>query len=101
MKTMRKNATEHNINKVTQELTAAGLHIDNEESLKKIIINVKDCYKNELNRTKKSKGLFYVVDFRHECSRQTDFICQQQQSTVPVYKDGMQWVGKLKLNTKN
>ena len=67
---------------------AAGLHTDNEETLKKIIINVKDYYKNELNKTKKSKGLFHVVDFRHECSRQTEFICQQQQSTV--YKDGTQ-----------
>ena len=36
MKTMKKNAREHNINKVIPELTAAGLHIDNEESLKKI-----------------------------------------------------------------
>ena len=36
MKTMKKNAREHSINKVIQELTAAGLHIDNEESLKKI-----------------------------------------------------------------
>ena len=70
MKTMKKNAREHNINKVMQELTAAGLHTDNEESIKKIIINVKDYYKNELNKTKKSKGLFHVVDFRHECSRQ-------------------------------
>ena len=38
------------------EWTAAGLHIDNEESLKKIK-NVKDCYtrKKELNKIKKSK----------------------------------------------
>ena len=36
MKTMKKNAREHKINKVIQELTAAGLHIDNKESLKKI-----------------------------------------------------------------
>ena len=35
MKTMKKNAREHNINEVIQELTAAGLHIVNEESLKK------------------------------------------------------------------
>ena len=35
MKTMKKNASEHNINKVMQELIAAGLHIDNEESFKK------------------------------------------------------------------
>ena len=28
---------EHNVNKVMQELTAAELHIDNEESLKKIV----------------------------------------------------------------
>ena len=35
MKTLKKTAKEHNINKVMQELTAAGLHIDNEESLKK------------------------------------------------------------------
>ena len=35
MKTMNKNAKAHNINKVTQELTVAGLHIDNEESFKK------------------------------------------------------------------
>ena len=32
---MRKNGREHNINKVIQELIAAGLHIGNEESLKK------------------------------------------------------------------
>ena len=37
MKTMKKNAREHNINKVMQELTAAGLRIDNEKSPKKII----------------------------------------------------------------
>ena len=36
MKTIKKNASEHNMNKVIQELTAAELHIDNEESLKKI-----------------------------------------------------------------
>ena len=36
MKTMKKNARKHNINKVIQELTAAsGLHIDNEKSFKK------------------------------------------------------------------
>ena len=34
MKTIKKNARERSINKVIQELTAAGLHIDNEESLK-------------------------------------------------------------------
>ena len=34
---MKKNAREHNIHKVIQELIAAGLHIDNEESLKKYI----------------------------------------------------------------
>ena len=36
MKTIKKNAREHNINEVIQELTAAGLHIDNDELLKKI-----------------------------------------------------------------
>ena len=35
MKTMKKNAREHDINTVIQELTAAGLHIGNKESLKK------------------------------------------------------------------
>ena len=35
MKTMKKHAKEHTTNKVMQELTAAGLHIENEESLKK------------------------------------------------------------------
>ena len=35
MKTMEKNAREHNMNKVIQESTAARLHIDSEESLKK------------------------------------------------------------------
>ena len=35
MKTMKKNPREHSINKVMQELAAAGLHIDNEESFKK------------------------------------------------------------------
>ena len=59
MKTMKKNAREHNINKVMLELTAARLHIDNEESLKQINKKVKRkrllCYKNELNKIKKSK----------------------------------------------
>ena len=36
MKTMKKNAREHNINRVMQELTAAALHIDNEESFNKL-----------------------------------------------------------------
>ena len=35
MKTMKKNSRDHNMNKVIQKLTAAGLHLDNEESLKK------------------------------------------------------------------
>ena len=35
MKTMKKNARAHDINKVMEELTVAGLHIDNKESLKK------------------------------------------------------------------
>ena len=35
MKTMKKNAREHTIDKVMQELTAAELRIDNEESFKK------------------------------------------------------------------
>ena len=91
MKTMRENAREHNINKLMQELTAAGLHTDNEESIKKMIINVKDYYKNELTKTKQSKGLFHAVDLRHECSRQTEFICQLQQSTG--CNDGTQLVG--------
>ena len=34
MKIMKENAGEHNINKVMQNLTAAGSHIHNEESLK-------------------------------------------------------------------
>ena len=38
MKTLKKIAREHNINKVMQELTAAELRIDHEESFKKIII---------------------------------------------------------------
>ena len=37
METVKKNAREHRINKVMQELAAAGLHIGNEESLKKKI----------------------------------------------------------------
>ena len=37
MKTMKKNAREHNINKVLEELIAAGIHTDNEESLQKNI----------------------------------------------------------------
>ena len=36
MKTMKNNASEHNIKKMIQELRAAGLHIHNQESLKKI-----------------------------------------------------------------
>ena len=35
MKTFKKNAREHNVNKGMQELPAAGLHFDNEESLRK------------------------------------------------------------------
>ena len=34
------NSSEHNVNNMMQKLTAAGLHIDNEESLKKRI-NIK------------------------------------------------------------
>ena len=34
MKIMKKNAGEHKMNQVIQKLTAAGLHIDNEELLK-------------------------------------------------------------------
>ena len=37
MKTMKKNARKHNINKVIEKLIAAELHIDDEESLKKKI----------------------------------------------------------------
>ena len=44
------------MNEMMQKLTATGLHIDNDESLKKIKIkNVKDCYKNEQNKIKTSK----------------------------------------------
>ena len=35
MKTMKKNAREHNINQRMQELIVAGLHIDNEVTKKK------------------------------------------------------------------
>ena len=47
MKNLKKTAKENNMNKVMQELTAAGLHIDNEESLKKNNKNIKNCYKNK------------------------------------------------------
>ena len=60
MKTMKKNVGEHSINKVMQKLTAARLHIDNEESLKKKIKNVEDCYKNELNKIKKKKTVYFT-----------------------------------------
>ena len=43
MKNLKKTAKENNMNKVMQELTAAGLHIDNEESLKKNNKNIKNC----------------------------------------------------------
>ena len=74
MKPMKKNAREHNINKVLQELTAAGLHIDNEESLKKqnkLIYLVQDFYENKLNKIKNRNGLFHIVDFQHECKVST------------------------------
>ena len=61
MKTMKKNARERNINKVIQELAAAGLRIDNEKSLKKYAYtqkNEKDCYKNELNKIKKIETVY-------------------------------------------
>ena len=64
MKTIKKNAREHNMNKVIQELTAAGLHrpIDNKESLKKNKErkNEKDCYKNELNKIKKIETVYFT-----------------------------------------
>ena len=47
MKNLKKTAEESNMNKVMQELTAAGLHIDNEESHKKNNKNIKNCYKNK------------------------------------------------------
>ena len=56
MKTVKKNARQHNINEVMQELIAAGLHIDNEESL-----NAQDCEKkNELNKKKKIETVYFT-----------------------------------------
>ena len=44
------------MNKLLQEVAAAGLHVDNDEdSLKRKIKNLKDCYRNELNKIKRSK----------------------------------------------
>ena len=55
MKTMKKNAREHNINKVMQELTATELLLTTNSHSKKKMKNVKDCFKNELNKIRKSK----------------------------------------------
>ena len=53
MKTMKKNAREHNINEVIQELIAARLHLGNEESLKKKI--KKKTKKIAIKRTEQNK----------------------------------------------
>ena len=52
---IKRNAREHGMSKLLQEVTAAGLHVnDGEESLKRKIKNLKDCYRNELNKINRS-----------------------------------------------
>ena len=52
----KKIAREYSMSKLLQEVAAAGLHVDDsEESLKRKIRNLKDCYRNELNKVKRSK----------------------------------------------
>ena len=53
---MKKNAREHSMNKLLQEVAPAGLDVnDDEDSLKRKIKNSKDCYRNELSKIKRSK----------------------------------------------
>ena len=53
---MKRNALEHGMSKLLQEVAAADLHVnDGEESLKRKIKNLKDCYRNELNKINRSK----------------------------------------------
>ena len=53
---MKKNAREHSMNKLLQEVAAAGLHADDgKESLERKNKNLKNCYRNEFNKIKRSK----------------------------------------------
>ena len=66
---MKKNAREHSMSKLVQEVAAAGLHVDDdEESIKKEKLkNLKDCYRNELNKIKRSKKVGQVqMTFTHQ-----------------------------------
>ena len=54
---LKKNAREHSFKRLYEELKHAGpeLQIPDEETLKIKIKSIKDCYKIELNKTKKSR----------------------------------------------
>ena len=51
---MKNNAREHSFKCLINELVEAGFEISGEEHLKKKIKNLKDAYRNEINKVKKS-----------------------------------------------
>ena len=52
---LKKNAREEAVRKLMEELTAANFDIPDEECLKKRIKNIKDSYRADLNKIKRSK----------------------------------------------
>jgi len=51
---MRKNARQNNMTNLRMELNDIGFQISNDELLKKKIKNIKDAYRHEANKVKKS-----------------------------------------------
>ena len=51
---MKRNAREHSFKSLINELIEAGVEIPGEETLRKKIKNLKDAYRNEVNKVKKS-----------------------------------------------
>ena len=52
---MKRNSREHSLENLRQELIEAGLDIPDEDVLKRKMKNLKDSYRIELNKVKKSK----------------------------------------------
>ena len=51
---MKRNAREHNLKSLINELIEAGVEIPSEETLRKKMKNLKDAYRNEVNKVKQS-----------------------------------------------
>ena len=52
---MKRNSREHSLENLRQELIEAGLDIPDEDVLKRKVKNLKNSYRIELNKVKKSK----------------------------------------------